>query len=81
VAVEGDGSSVVALGVLGSAWGVHALVDGQVDGPGDARCEGEDDDLSARAGRGEGVVAAFETECVDVGAVGLGDPSPVEGEE
>jgi hypothetical protein len=56
-----------------------ALADSEVDcrrGPGGG---GHGHDLAALADDGEGAVAAFESQVLDVSADGFGDPQPVEG--
>ena len=58
-----------------------ALADGQVDRPGGARRERDGDDLAALAGDGQRPVPAFEAQVLDVGAGGLRDPQPVQGEQ
>jgi hypothetical protein len=58
-----------------------AFPDGQVDGAGGARGEGNGDGLAAFTHDGEGAMPAFETEGFDVGAAGFGDPQPVEGQQ
>jgi hypothetical protein len=62
-------------------WCAGALADGQVDRPGGARRERDGDDLAALAGNRESPVAAFQTEVLNVGAGGLGDPQPVQREQ
>ena len=58
-----------------------ALADGQVDGAGGARGERDGDDLAALAGDDQGAVAALQAQVLDIGARGLRDPQPVEGEQ
>jgi hypothetical protein len=60
---------------------VEAFTDGEVDRPGGARRERDGDDLAALAQDGEGAVAAFDAEGVDVGAEGFGDPQAVDREQ
>src|SRR4051794_35381638 len=59
-------------------WAVEPFSDRQVDGPGGAWCEWDDDDLAALAQHGQGAVTAFEAELVDVGAECFGDAQPVD---
>jgi len=58
-----------------------ALVDGQVDRPGGARCQRNGDDLAALAGDDQGAVPAFQAQLLDVGAGGLRYPQPVQREQ
>ena len=53
---------------------VESLADREVDRPRGARCQRDGDDLAAVAQDGEGAVAAFNAEGVDVGAESFGDP-------
>jgi hypothetical protein len=46
-----------------------------------ARRQRDGDDLAAFAGDGQGPVATFETQVLDVGAGGLRDPQPVQGQQ
>jgi hypothetical protein len=55
-----------------------ALADGQVDRPRGARCERDGGDLAALAGDHQSPVPALDTQCLDVGAGGLGDPHSIE---
>jgi hypothetical protein len=58
-----------------------ALADSQVNRPGRPRREPDGDDLAAHAGNGQGAVAAFQAQVLDVGAGSFGDPQPVQGEQ
>ena len=57
---------------------VHALADSQVDCPRGAGRELDGDHLAALASNHQGAVTALDTQGLDVGAGGLGDPQPVE---
>jgi hypothetical protein len=59
----------------------QSFADGQVDRSGGARRERDRDNLAALAQHGEGAVAAFDAELVDVSAECLGDPQPVDREQ
>ena len=58
-----------------------ALADGQVERPGGPRRQRNGDDLSALAGDGQRSVPALQAKVLDVGAGGLRDPQPVQGEQ
>jgi hypothetical protein len=58
-----------------------AFAGGQVDRPRGPRRERDGDDLAALAGDGQRPVAAFQAQVLDVGAGGLRDPQPVQGEQ
>ena len=58
-----------------------SLSDRQVDGPGSPRCQRDGHHLAALASDRESPVAALEAQVLDVGARGLGDPQPVQGEQ
>ena len=57
------------------------FADGQVDRPGSARRQRDGHHLAALAGDSQRPVPAFEAWVLDVGAGGLGDPQPVQGEQ
>jgi hypothetical protein len=58
-----------------------ALADGQVDRPGGVRRQWDGDDLAALAGDHQGTVPALDAQRLDVGARGLGDSQPVQGQQ
>lgn len=58
-----------------------ALADGQVDRPGGARCQRDGDHLAALVGDHQGAVAALDTQGLNAGAGGFGDPQPVQREQ
>jgi hypothetical protein len=58
-----------------------AFTDSQVDRPGSAWRQREGDDLAALAGDRERPVPAVQAHLLDVGAGGLGDPQPVQGQQ
>jgi len=60
---------------------VAALADGQVDRPRRAWRQRDGDDLAAFAGDDQRPVAALDTQRLDVGTGGLGDPQPIEGQQ
>jgi hypothetical protein len=60
---------------------VGSFADGQVDRAGRTRRERDSDHLAALAGDDQCAVAAIETEVLDVGAGGFGDPQPVQCEQ
>jgi hypothetical protein len=62
-------------------WPAGALADGQVDCPGGAWRERDGDDLAALAGDGQRPVPALQSQVLDVGAGGFGDPQPVQREQ
>ena len=49
--------------------------------PGQCAARADGDDLAALAGNRESPVAVFQTEVLDVGAAGLGDPQAVQREQ
>jgi len=55
-----------------------AFADGQVDRPGGARREWNGDHLAALAGDYQGAVPALDTQGLNVGASGFGNPQPVQ---
>jgi hypothetical protein len=57
-------------------WPAGTFADGQVDRPGGPRRQRDDDDLAALVGDGQCPVPAFQSQVLDVGAGGLGDPQP-----
>ena len=59
-------------------WPAGAFADGQVDRPGGPRRQRDDDDLATFAGDGQRPVPALQSQMLDVGAGGLGDPQPVQ---
>ena len=59
----------------------HAFANGQVDRPCRAGRERDGDDLAALAGDDKRPVTALDTQVLDVGAGGLGNPQPVEGQQ
>jgi hypothetical protein len=65
----------------GEQWPFSALADRQVDRPGGARRERNGDDLAALAGYRQGPVPALQAKILDIGAGGLRDPQPIEGEQ
>ncbi len=82
----GQPSHHPSSGVPGQALAVVAeedrpfepLSDRQIEGPGSAWCEGDDDSLAALAVHHQGAVAPVEAELVDVGTERLGDPQTVQ---
>ena len=60
---------------------VAALADGQVDRPRRAWRQRDSDDLAAFAGDDQRPVAALDTQRLDVGTGGFGDPQPIEGQQ
>jgi len=61
--------------VPGQEYGaIGAFTDGQVDCPGGARRERDGDDLAALAGDGQGPVATFKAQVLDIGTGSLRDP-------
>jgi hypothetical protein len=58
-----------------------AFADGQVERPGGTRRQRDDDDHAALGGDGQGPVAPFQAQVLDVGADGLRDPQPVQGQQ
>jgi hypothetical protein len=62
-------------------WSVAPLADGQVDGPGDARCQRHGDQLAALPQHGDGAMAAFLTEGIAVGSDWFGHAQPVQHEQ
>ena len=54
-----------------------AVADGPIDGPSGSERQGDGDDLATLSLHDQGAVAAFETEGLDVGPGGVGDPQPV----
>src|SRR5580765_3679662 len=55
--------------------------DGQVERPRGPRSQRDGDDLAALAGDGQGPVAAFQAQVLDVGTGSFGDPQPVQGQQ
>ena len=53
---------------------LEAIADGQIEGSGGPRCEGDGDGLAALAVHDQGPGASFEAELFDVDAERLGDP-------
>jgi hypothetical protein len=54
-------------------WPFRALADGQVERPGGTRGQRDGDDLAALTGDGQGPVATFQAQVLDVGADSLRD--------
>src|SRR6266571_3849406 len=55
-----------------------ALTDRKVDRPRGARRQWDGDDLAALAGDDKGPVPSLDTQSLDVGSGGVGDPQPIE---
>jgi hypothetical protein len=58
-----------------------SLADSQIDRPRSARRQRDRDDLAALTGNDQGPVPAFQAQGLDIGAGGLRDAQPVEGEQ
>jgi hypothetical protein len=58
-----------------------SIADSQIDRPRSARRQRDRDDLAALTGNDQGPVPAFQAQGLDIGAGGLGDAQPVEGEQ
>src|SRR5688572_20587318 len=60
---------------------VGALADGEIDGSCDPGWQGDGCRLVALADDGEGSVASFDAEVLDVGGARFADPQPVQAEQ